>query len=87
MKTAKAYAEPSYLEMSFSGLEFHSDGDKLTIRVPSRNLSGPLVSQDVRQEMMDSGLTALEVDFMIDDWYDQFISKSFAAYLMKHRTK
>jgi len=68
-------------------VEHRVDADgNLVISVPAVTFSGPLVDQDRREEILHkTGLTALEIDYMIDSWYEQLQSKSMIAWLLKQK--
>lgn len=93
MKAVKAATEQAYkreeqITLNLQGLEPTINGDVLSICVQTIDLSGPLVSQDVRQEMISRcGLSPLEVDVLIDNWWDELQNRTLANLLMSRRVR
>lgn len=69
-------------EVRFNAKRMHARimGDVLVVEMPTAPMQGPIIAEEVRAEFMDRGLTAREVDQLIDDWYDQLQNR----LLIKH---
>lgn len=86
-KAAKAVAAGPMRAYEFDAQKLRAQvfGDTLIIEVREEPLPGPLVTQEVRQALLDRGLGAMEVDCLVDSWYDEVQCKLLSKIMLAAR--
>ena len=73
------------IKLDLTGVYPRLSGEVLTLEMTEFSLEGPLVTQEIRQQLVNRGLAAWEVDALVDDFYQQLSNQLFAKFLVTRR--